>query len=205
MKAQVSHVSPIAVFLAVGTAAVVPFGVQAQEESGEYDWKLFVGGAYVTPLSDNDVGGATIEASSEFGYELGVEWKPSDRFGFEVAYLDATHDVEVDGFKAGEIDFKPWNFTMNFHIIDRNAFNWYIGPTVTYVDWGDVEAVGGGSESIDSETSYGVSTGLAIGLGQSLALQFGLRYLDASAESSVDGSEFDVDPLFANVSLAFRF
>ena len=204
MKAQISLVSPLALLLAVGTSAIVPFGVQAQE-SGEYDWKLFVGGSYVTPLSDSDVGGATIEASSEFGYEFGVEWKPSDRFGFEIAYLDATHDVEVNGLQAGEIDFKPWNLTMNFHIIDRNAFNWYIGPTVTYVDWGDIEAVGGGSESIESDTTYGVSTGLAIGLGQSLALQFGLRYLDLSAESSVDGSEVDVDPLFASVALAFRF
>lgn len=204
MKTHISHASPIALFVAVGAAGLVAFGVQAQEESGEYDWKVFVGGAYVTPLSDSDIGGETIEAASEFGYELGIEWKPSDRFGFEVAYLEATQDIEVDGFKAGEIDFKPWNFSMNFHIIDRNAFNWYVGPTITYIDWGDVEVVGGGSESVDSETAYGVSTGLAIGLGQTLAIQFGLRYLDASAEDSA-GDKVDIDPLFANVAVAFRF
>jgi outer membrane protein W len=196
--------SPIALLLAVGSIALAATGAQAQEESGEYDWKFFVGGAYIMPLSDSEIDGDTVEASSEFGLELGVEWKFSDRFGFEFAYTDATQDVEVSGTAFGEIDFNPMNLTFNFHLIDRNAFNWYLGPTVSMIDWGDLEVPGFGSESIESETGYGVSTGIAIGLGQTFAIQFGARYIQASAEDSF-GDEVDVDPLFASVGVAFRF
>lgn len=204
MQTPTSYRSPTALLFVVAGIALAPAVTQAQAESGEYDWKLFIGGAYITPLNDTEIGGDTIEAASEFGYELGIEWKFSDRFGFELAYTDADQDVEVNGTKFGEIGFHPWNFTFNFHLVDRNAFNWYIGPTLSYVDWGDIEVSGVGSESIDSDTSYGVSTGFTIGLGQTFAIQLGLRYLDASAEDSA-GDELDVDPLFANVGVAFRF
>ena len=194
----------IARLLAAGSIVLAPALAQAQEESGEYDWKVFLSGAYITPLNDSEIDGDTVEAASEFGYEFGVEWKFSDRFGFEFAYADATQDVEVNGVKFGEIDFNPMNLTFNFHLIDRNAFNWYLGPTVSFVDWGNLEVSGIGSESIESETGYGVSTGLAIGLGETFAIQFGARYIQASAEDSV-GDEVDVDPLFATIGVAFRF
>jgi hypothetical protein len=97
------------------------------------------------------------------------------------------------------------NFTVNFHIINRNAFNWYIGPTISFVDWGDLEVPGQGTADIDSETTYGASTGLTIGLGETFAIQFGVRYIDSTAESSELGDELDSDPLFATVGVAFRF
>jgi outer membrane protein W len=204
-RAAKARTALISALLAVGSTALAPSAAQAQEDSGEYDWKLFADVSYVTPLSDSNIGGATFEASSEAGYELGIEWKPTDRFGFEATYLDAKHDVEVNGTAIGDISLRPWNFSMNFHIIDRNAFNWWVGPTVSYIDWSDVDLNGGGSLSVDSETAYGLSTGFAVGLGQSLAIQFGLRYLDASVEVLALNEDVSVDPLFANVGIALRF
>lgn len=122
-RAAKARAALMSALLAVGGATLAPSVAQAQEESGEFDWKLFADVSYVTPLSDSDIGGANFEASSEVGYQFGVEWKPSDRFGFEVAYLDAKHDVEVNGAAIGDISLRPWNVSMNFHIIDRNAFN----------------------------------------------------------------------------------
>ena len=207
MKTAISIGSRIALVLSLGGLAVAPTGVGAQEQ-GEYAWKVFVGGAYVVPIDDSTIGGDKVEATSEFGYELGIEWKPLDRFGFELAYLDANPDVEVEGTKYGDIDFNPWNLTFNIHIIDRNGFNWYIGPTVSFIDWGNLDAADG-SESIDidSETGYGVSTGFAIGIGETFAIQLGLRYLDASAKEkgSSSSEELGIDPLFASVGVAFRF
>ena len=207
MNTQISVGSRTGLVLALGGMAVLPTVAGAQEQ-GEYDWKVFVGGAYVIPIDDETIDGSTIEATNEFGYELGIEWKPLDRFGFELAYFDANPDVEVDGDKVGDIDFKPWNLTFNVHLIDRNAFNWYIGPTVSFIDWGNLNA-DDGSESIevDSETGFGVSTGLAIGIGETFAIQIGLRYLDASAKEKGGSSddEVGVDPLFASVGFAFRF
>ena len=189
------------ILAAVGFALAAP-GAQAQDD---YNWKVFISGAYVDPLSDSDVSGEEVSLSSEFGYELGVEWRPINRLGLELAYLDVNHDVEVEGDTFGEIDFNPINVTLNFHVINRNVFNWYIGPTISFVDWGDFEVPGEGSAAVDSETTYGASTGLTIGLGETFALQFGVRWLDSTAESSDLGDEVDVDPLFATVGVAFRF
>ena len=200
MKATINRKS-LAVILAAGGVALAAPDAQAQDE---YNWKVFIAGAYVDPLSDSSVGGDEVSLSSEFGYELGVEWRPVNRLGFELAYLDVNQDIDINGITVGDIDFKPWNFTLNFHVINRSAFNWYIGPTVSFVDWGDADFGSQGTAEVDSETTYGASTGLTIGLGDTFALQFGVRWLDSTAEDST-GDEVDSDPLFAEVGVAFRF
>jgi outer membrane protein W len=96
-------------------------------------------------------------------------------------------------------------FTANFHLVNRNAFNWYVGPTVAYIDWSDVRLAGGASLPVDSETTYGVSTGVDIGIGETFAIQLGLRWLDASVESPVLPNDVGVDPLFTRIGVAFRF
>jgi outer membrane protein W len=195
-----------AALIASGSAAFAAMPAQAQDDSG-YDFKIFGGAAYVSPLSDSSLAGIanSVEASSEFGWEIGAEWKPSDRIGLEVAYLDATHDVEADGAVIGEIGLRPWNFSLNFHLVDRDAFSWWVGPTVSYIDWTSLELNGGGSLDVDSDTTFGASTGMSIGLGDSFALQFGLRWLDASVDSPDLPDEVSVDPLFVNLGVAFRF
>jgi outer membrane protein W len=204
MKNQLKSGSSVAALLAAGGFALSAPGAQAQDM---YDWKVFIAGAYVAPLSDTEIDGEDVSLSDEFGYELGVEWRAINRLGFELAYFTVDQDVEVDGDTFGEIGFNPLNLTLNIHVINRNAFNWYIGPTVSFVDWDDLEVPGSGSAEIESETAIGVSTGITVGLGETFALQFGVRYIDATAESG-DASfdeEVSVDPLFASVGVAFRF
>ena len=184
-------------------ASVVTAAVQAQEGE-DYDFKLFVGGAYVQPLNDTNITGANVEASNEFAIELGGEWRMGNRLGFEIAYLDVEQDIEVNGSRIGDIDMKPWDFTLNFHLVDGDTFNWFIGPTLSYVDWGDVNFQGGGSGGTDSETTWGVSTGILFGLGDTFGLEVGLRYIDSSVETT-QGPDISVDPLFARVGISFRF
>jgi outer membrane protein W len=193
-----------ALAVAVG-AALAAKPSSAQEES--YDFKLFGGAAYVAPLSDSSLAGIadSVEASSEYGWEIGGEWKPSPRFGLELSYFDATHDVEADGTVIGGIDLRPLTFTANFHLVSRDSFNWYVGPTVAYVDWSDISLAGGGNLEVDSATAYGVSTGVDIAFGDTFALQLGLRWLDASVESPVLPNDVSVDPLFTRIGVAFRF
>jgi outer membrane protein W len=192
--------------LAVGVAAaMLTTTAKAQEET--YDFKLFGGAAYVAPLGDSSLAGLadTVEASAEYGWEIGGEWKPTDRFGLELAYFAAEHDVEADGTVIGDIDLRPLTFTANFHLVNRDAFNWYVGPTLAYIDWSDVRLGGGASLDVDGETTYGISTGVDIGFGDTVALQFGLRWLDASVESPVLPNDVSVDPLFTRIGVAFRF
>ena len=196
----------VSALITVGGTAFAALSAQAQDGSS-YDFKLFGGAAYVTPLSDSSLSGiaSSVEASSEVGWEIGGEWKASDRLGIELAYFDATHDVEADGTAIGEISLRPWNFSLNFHLVDGDRISWWVGPTVSYIDWSEVELNGGGSLDVDSQTTFGASTGMSIGLGESFAFQAGLRWLDASVDSPVLPDEVDVDPLFASVGIAFRF
>jgi outer membrane protein W len=211
MKRETVKTAPLrnkpALLIAVaGVVAGASGTVRAQEAPG-YEFKMFVGGAYVEPLSDSALPGVAnkVEASSELGLEIGGEWRASDRLGLEVAYLDAQHDVEANGSAIGEIDLRPWNFTLNFHVVDRDAFNWYVGPTLSYVDWSDVTLTNGARLGVDSQTTWGVSTGMLFGLGDTLGLEIGFRYLDASVDSPSLPDEVSVDPLFARVGVSFRF
>jgi outer membrane protein W len=190
------------------TAGIVlaPSIAQAQEDRGDYDWKLFVGPSYVSPLSDSDISnvGNSIEASSELGYEIGIEWKGTDRLGFEISYLDVDTDLETSLGTIGDISMRPWMLSLNFHVIDKNAFNWYVGPTLAYVGWSDLKLSNGTRYDVDGESTFGVSTGFVVGLGETFGIQFALRYLDASIDAGLV-DEISVDPLFAGVAVAFRF
>ena len=192
--------------LAIAGTAFAPFSAHAEEQKGDYDWKLFLGGSYVAPLSKTDVTslGTSVKASSELGYEIGVEWKGTDRFGFEIAYLDANSDIKAVNGKVGDISMRPWDFSAYFHIIDSNIFNWYIGPTLSYISWSDLKLTNGAKLPVDSETTWGASTGLVIGLGQTFGIQFVLRYIDASIDAGLP-QKIKVDPLFASVAVSFRF
>jgi outer membrane protein W len=192
--------------LVIAGIAFAPSVAQAQEDRGDYDWKLFVGPSYVSPLSDSDVAnvGNSIEASSELGYEIGVEWKGTDRLGFEIAYLDVDTDLETSLGTIGDISMRPWMLSLNFHVVDKNAFNWYVGPTLAYVGWSDLKLANGTRYDVDGESTFGLSTGFVVGLGETFGIQFGLRYMDASIDAGL-ADEISVDPLFAGVALAFRF
>ena len=192
--------------LATAGIVLAPSIAQAQEDRGDYDWKLFVGPSYVSPLSDSDIAsvGNAIEASSELGYEIGIEWKGTDRLGFEISYLDVDTDLETSLGTIGDISMRPWMLSLNFHVIDKNAFNWYVGPTLAYVGWSDLKLSNGTRYDVDGESTFGVSTGFVVGLGETFGIQFGLRYLDASIDAGL-ADEISVDPLFAGVAVAFRF
>jgi len=192
-------------WLAVAVLIVAIAAVPAQAAQADYKFKIFGGLAYVTPMADSNIDTVKFEASDEVGYEIGGEWKPLPRIGFELAYLDVSQDVEANGTKIGEFGMKPFFLTGNFFIINSDRFAWYAGPTVAFISWDDFEAVGGGSTAIDSETTFGVSTGVDLGLGEHFALIGGLRWIDSSAEESGTGEKINVDPIFARAAIAWRF
>jgi outer membrane protein W len=198
-----ARLAPAAVAIACGSLASLP--ALAQEE--DHSFKIFGAASYVMPLSDSSVSGvaSSVEASDELGFELGAEWKATDRIGIEVSYLDATHDVEANGAGIGEIDLRPWSFTANFHVLSRDHFSWYVGPTVSYIDWSSLELANGATLDVDGETTFGAATGVDIGIGDTFAVQLGLRWLDASVDSPSLPNAVSVDPLFARVGIALRF
>jgi len=193
---------PVLLVLMVIAIAVQPAAAQNNK------FKIFAGMSYVSPLSDDDIDveGVTeaVEASSEVGYTIGFEWRLGELMGIELDYLDATHDVEIGGVVVGETGMAPLSATLNFHLINTKLIDLYLGPTVSYVSWDDIELTDGDSVPTDSETAFGASLGIDIGLGERFAIIGGLRYLQLDVTPE-DGDGLAVDPLFARLGLAYRF
>jgi outer membrane protein W len=183
-----------------GLAAVQPATAQ------DVGFKVFGAVSYVSPLSDSDIDiegvVQAVEAKSETGWNAGFEWRASKLLGLEIDYTDATHDVEVGGSKIGEIGLTAYSASLNLHLIHTTFIDFYVGPTVAYVDWGDLET-GDGDVSTDGETVFGASVGLDVGLGKNVALVGGVRYLDLDVNA--DGTEVSVNPLFTRVGVAYRW
>jgi outer membrane protein W len=188
----------------VASAAVA---LSAASQENDQALKLFGAAVQVMPRGESAVAGvaSSVKAADELGFELGAEWKPSQRIGIEASYLTATHDVEANGTPIGDIELRPLTVALNFHVLRRDNLSWYVGPTVAYIDWSGLELAGGAVLDVDGETTFGATTGVDIDLGERLALQLGLRWLDAAVESPALPSSVSVDPLFMRVGVAARF
>ena len=202
--------------LVVLAAAFVVLALVATPAAAqENKFKVFVAAGYISPLDSEDISvdeiTDTIEASSEVGYDFGIEWRLNKLIGVELDYLNGKHDVELGGTKIAETDFKPLSLSLNFHLLHTNFLDLYVGPTVSYVSWGDIkveEAFQGlleaSSVSTDSETAVGAQVGLDIGIGPHFAIITTVRYLkvDITPEGE-DG--LGVNPLIARVGAGWRW
>lgn len=173
-----------------------------------YRGKLFAAVAYVSPLSETeqDFGGVvdSLETTEELGWEFGMAGRWSRLVGFEVSYLNATQDVDFGGATIGEVDFEPIAFTVEFHLVPSAYVDLWIGPTVAWVRWDDIQLEDGTEIETDAEHAFGATVGMDISLGRRVALTAAVRYLDASTE--LEGfSDLEVDPLFARLGLAVKF
>jgi outer membrane protein W len=178
-------------------------------------FKIYGGAAYVAPMSDSDVtlGSITdtVEAEQQVGWNLGIEGRFTPWIGIELDYVNATQDVDFGGATIGEVNFSPLTATFDIHVVHTKVVDLYLGPSYTYVNWGDIKldangsSVTGSSEfATDSTHGWGVSLGLDIGLGEHFAFQGGLKYLDVSLEPQGQ-SPVSVNPLVARLGVAFRF
>jgi len=178
-------------------------------------FKVYGGPAYVAPMSDSDVTFGsitdTVEAEKKVGWNLGAEFRWGQLMGVEVDYVNATQDVSFGGTTIGEADFSPLTATLNFHLIHTKLVDFYVGPSYSYINWGEIHlnANGGnitGSSDIGTESAqgWGASLGVDIGLGDHFAVTGGLKYLDVDLELQ-NGPDIKMNPLVARLGVAFRF
>lgn len=196
----------VAILGAAALCALVALPAAAGERP--YRTKMFAAISYVSPLSesDQDFGGVvdSLEAAEELGWEFGISGRFSERWGLELSYVNATQEVDFGGNSVGEIDFEPISVTLEFHLVPGRAFDLWIGPTVAWVRWGDLELNDGTKIETDAESAFGATLGIDIGLGDRVALTGAVRYLDADAD--LEGfAPLAVDPLFARLGVAIRF
>jgi outer membrane protein W len=190
-------------------------GPSALAEDLDTHFKIYGGPAYVAPMSDEDITFGTVtdtlEAEAHVGWNLGIEGRFNKWFGIEVDYVNASQNVSFGGSTIGEVNFSPLTATFDIHVVHTKVIDLYLGPSYSYVNWGDIEVdadssgVTGSSEfGTESAHGWGVSLGLDIGLGRNFAIQGGLKYLNVDLEPE-GFTPVGVDPLVARLGVAFRF
>lgn len=177
--------------------------------------KIFAAASYVSPLSEEDVTinsvTQSVKNSSELGWDFGIEGRFNKWLGLEVDYIHVNQDVKYNGETIGNTTLAPLSATFDIHVVHTKIIDFYLGPTYSYVNWGDIRLNGPGSVfygtdnlGTDSESAWGASLGLDIGLGSHVAIVTGLRYLRLDLTPQ-GGQGAKVDPLFARVGIGFRF
>lgn len=189
---------------------LVAAGVGGVARAQDTHLKLYGGASYVSPLSRSsitlDAVTDSVEESKEAGWNAGLEARWSKLFGIEIDYVRATHDISFGGTTIGSASFSPLSATLNFHVVHTTILDFYLGPSATYVDWGDIEPKGAGTATIGTrnDRAWGAAVGLDIGLGKHVALSGGLRYVNAALELA-DGQSTEVRPLIGRLGVAVRF
>jgi outer membrane protein W len=196
-----------------GALAVIAVGPSAQAQGTHF--KVYAGPAYVASMSDSDVTlGAvsdTIKSEKNVGWNVGIEGRFNDWFGVEVDYVNANQDVTFGGSTIGDTTFSPLTATFDVHVVHTKVVDLYLGPSYSYVNWGDIHlnadgtTINGGSTiGTDSSKSWGVSLGIDIGFGKHFAFEAGAKYLNVDLTMN-NGQTADVKPLVARLGLAARF
>jgi outer membrane protein W len=202
--------------LGVGLAAVAVVSPAARaDDDFDTHFKFYGGPAYVASMGDSDVTFGTVEDTieneSQVGWNLGFEGRFNDWVGIELDYVHANQDVSFGGSTIGDTTFSPLTATLNVHVVHTKIFDLYLGPSYSYVNWGEIHlnANGGtitGSSEIgtDSAHDWGASLGFDVGIGKHFALGAGVKYLNVDLTMD-NGQTAEVKPLMARLTAAFRF
>jgi len=200
--------------LCIAAAGIFATSARAQDDEVKH-FKIYGGPAYVAPMEDSDVTIGTvtdsIEAEKQVGWNIGFEGRFNKWFGLELDYVDAQTDVSFGGTTIGETNFSPLTATFNIHLVHAKVVDFYLGPSYSWVNWGDISlntegsTINGGSEiGTDSSSNWGVSLGIDFNIGEHFAIGAGLKYLNVDLETS-SGQTYGVKPLVARLTAAFRF
>ena len=188
---------------AVGAASV-----RAEDHDyGVKHFKFYAGPAYVSPLGEEDVTIGVItdslQAQDHVGLNVGFEGRFGKLLGIELDYVNANQDVEFAGSTIGDTTFSPLTATLNFHFVPGDHFDLYLGPSYTYVNWGDIE---GGTSTVGTESTHGwgVSLGMDISPWEHFGFYAGLKYLNADLELN-NGQTASMNPLVGRLGALFRF
>lgn len=170
-----------------------------------YGFQMWAATTYVSPLSERDrnLSGVTnaVKASSEMGYQFGAELRGGP-IGLALDYLHAKHELQGSSGLLGTTDFNPISASLYIHL-PTPVVETYIGPTVSYVNWGDL-TTSTGTQGVDAKLGYGLTLGADLPLGPALAIGAGLRWLKVDAETD-NVPTVAVDPLISRLGLSLRF
>lgn len=188
----------------IALAALATPALAHAGNSGSRTWFAM---AYVSPLAESDqsIGGVTdaVKASDEVGWQVGAEFR-GGMLGFALDYLKSKHDFSAaTAGVLGSTDFSPISASLLAHL-PTPMLDFYGGPTLSWVNWGELKLSDGTQQSLDASLGYGITVGADLPLSAKLAVGGSLRWLRLDAAASGVG-DVAVDPLISNLSLSLRF
>jgi outer membrane protein W len=205
--------SAVVLLLAAPTA-------QAQNDYKSWRFRVF-GGIVCRCVESDNVSfddptygmSATEVDGSSFGFGLGVERRFSKLLGFDLAVGYTTMDVVFTQSLTPDqsqdtLKVLPIWLAVNFHLINTEKVDFWVGPQIGYVSWNDplnFEVPGEGTYVVPTENEFpaiGFVLGLDYWLSENGALNFGFRFVDADAD--VDHN-LPVDPTFITVGYTWKF
>jgi outer membrane protein W len=200
--------------------------------AGEGEMILRFGAACISPTGDYAapfdlegwVGVLTQEADASLGGFVGFEYMVSDRVGVDATLLSSNHDIEwteigtePEPFDVrgvwGDISMMPLIIGANFHVKRTDALDFYMGPSLAYVMYGDLDATFGPEHDacVEDDFGFGAVVGLDVAFGGSgWTFSTALRYLQTGADVDEDPHYFepytlDVNPVILQVGVGKKW
>lgn len=222
MKTLRNHI-PLVLMVILTIAAISSFPSIAKAEEPSR-WQIKTGVVLVDadePFSVDKPSGGQVSAggNAELGVALAVEYQWSELIGIEVGIAYAK-SPDVDDTVNGNNDeigegpgFLPLSTGVNFHLVSSENIDFYVGPRIAYVMFGDFELDIDGQNTefeVDDELAWGATMGLNYRFGDSRwSLLAEATYLDVDMTISEEGVEnpttSSFDPLMVNLGLSYRF
>ena len=181
--------------------------------SDDTGWTCRFGLLHNSPTGDLKVGSETTEADGSTGVFASVEFRVTERFGIEPGIGYADHDIESGNptINVGETSWMALTLNGNFHLLPEKKFDLYVGPTVGYVFWGELDSgFFNASYPTDDEPALGVNVGIDVPIGDSpWSFAGAIRYLatdlTVGSGAGIGGAEIGVDPFQLKAGLARKF
>jgi outer membrane protein W len=201
-------------------AVLGPRAASAQTEYGGWTWRASVGGVCRCVEDDTvtfqDPTFGTVELDVD-GNSLGLGFDFERRFNkligldFAVGYtdmdIDFMHSVGTGVQQDSLASLNIW-VAANFHLVNTEKFDFWIGPQIAYVAWlNDLSfnVPGTGTFNLKTDDEFpalGFELGADWWVENNWAVNFAFRFIDADADSD---HNLPIDQTFVTVGVAHKF
>lgn len=201
--------------ISLGIAGALLFSVQAHaQQDGRFS--VTVGGAHANPSnSTGQLAGGTLDAAIDGGNAptLALGWHLNENVAFELwGALDRfTHDLSLNGGKAGTISHQPVALSAQYFFTGSQAFRPFLGLGWHHSNVNREHTTGAlDGTRLGIETGEGPmgTVGMDFLVGERWFARADARYLRWRSDVAVDGAnvgEAKVDPWLVGLSVGARF
>jgi len=214
-----------ATYSAIAVLILIAVSPSSLAQQFEPTWQLEFDLAFVDPSGDSllinvDNARVDVDIDNQAGVSLRAEYQFAETLAVELGILaTAGFDVAVGdlgdnfGVTTRVSSFAPITVGLNYHFTPESYADFYAGPFLAIVRYGDIETeVGTGGvvvrESVDTDFGWGAIVGFDVPIRSGhWSLGTNLRYIDTNMRGTSDGDPFDgdFDPFIFSIGFGYRF